>query len=122
MAEKRDEKLLHSIAEKRKSASCITRMKILMCIDYIVNHIKNFDDYDFKHAWNTMGVPVDLGHMVNTVCEEELSRCKMNGIEDEEIFEGTFRIGLQSLFHAVYPKEFESLGCYLYPRTGIFSL
>lgn len=98
------------------------KMKLLMCMDYIVNHIRNYDDYDFQHAWNTFGIPSGIMKVIDTVDESELVRRKINGIEDDEVFEDAFRVGVQSLVHAVYPKEWESVGPYLHPREGVFSL
>lgn len=122
MSDKREERLANSRTEERVSPSCMKKLKLLMCMDYIVNHIRNYDDYDFRHSWNTMGIPPGLMGVVNTVDEGELVRRKINGIEDDEFFEDAFRFGVQSLVHAVYPKEWESVGPYLHPRKGIFSL
>lgn len=123
MSDKREQRLTNSRSVERVSLSDIKKMKLLMCMDYIVNHIRNYDDYDFRHAWNTICIiPSRLMGVVDTVDEGELVRRKINGIEDDEIFEDVFRVGIQSLVHAVYPKEWESVGPYLHPREGIFSL
>lgn len=102
------------------SASSMKRLKLLMCMDYIVNHIRNYDGYDFRHAWNLLGLQTDLRHVVDTVDEKELVRCKMDVVDDDRLFEDMFRIGVQALVHAVYPREWESIGCYLHPQSEIF--
>lgn len=98
------------------------KMKILACMDYIVNNIKNYDDYDFRNPWNCLAYKGDIRHLIDDIDEKELERNKVYGLENGELFEDTIRIGVQSLVHAVYPKEWESLGPYLYPRKGIFDI
>lgn len=128
MSDKREERLanVRTVSSDMKSSdmksSDMKKMKLLMCMDYIVNHIRSYDDYDFRHSWNLLAIPVDLGHLIDGIDEEKLKRNEIYGLENDEIFEGAFRVGVQSLVHAVYPKEWESVGPYLHPREGIFSL
>lgn len=129
MPKNRDERLLHDRVHDHaeRSGSIMTesvkkKMKILACMDYIVNNIKNYDDYDFRHAWNLLAVQGNIGHLIDGIDEKELKRNEVYGIESDKLFEDIIRIGVQSLVHAVYPKEWESLGLYLYPRKGIFNI
>lgn len=119
MLENNETRLAHGSGSSM-TESIKKKMKILACMDYIVNTIKNYDDYDFRHSWNLFAV--NSGHLIDGIDEKGLERNKVYGLENDELFEDIIRTGVQSLVHAVYPKEWESLGPYLHPRKGIFDI
>ena len=99
-----------------------TQLKILMCIDYIVNHIRNFDQYDFHRNWNlSSGVTVSSDSLLSCIDEDSLNNV-IGPIVDNESFEDIVRIGVQAIVHAFYTKDWESFGPILHPRSNVLNV
>lgn len=122
---KMEDKLTH----KASSCKCMTvpmtskrRTQVLMliCMDYLIGHIKNRSDYNFHHAWNTLtGFIGSSNSLLSVIDDKKIDTC-IGPIPDDDSFEDVIRIGVQTLTHACYTKQWEDIGCYLYPERGVF--
>lgn len=121
-----EEKLQH----KAGSCKCMTvpmtakrRTQVLMliCMDYLIGHIKNRSGYDFWHAWNYFSGFIGSSHsLLSVIDDKQIGDC-IGPIPDDDSFEDIIRIGVQTLSHACYTKQWESsMGCPLHPERGVF--
>ena len=98
-----------------------TQVLMLICMDYLIGHIKNRCDYDFHHAWNcSSGLIGSSDSLLSVIDDKQIGDC-IGPIPDDDSFEDIIRVGVQTLAHACYTREWEgSIGCYLHPERGVF--
>lgn len=114
------EKDLSEATSEGKKHEILARVRLIMCMDYIVNNIINYGDYDFKHAWNLTAVPNSPMRLVELLPEHLLLRYSFPGIEDDDSFESIMGMGVQAIAHAVYPNDWERIGPFLHRMQKVF--
>ena len=127
MEEEKELKLDHKVVETdHKSVISLTEKRMqqvlmIACMEYLVNHLRNHDGYNFQHAWYLLsGLNTPAGHLLRNVDRGELNRA-IGPIPDDDGFEDIMRVGVQALSHACYLEDWEvKIGQYLHPNKNAF--
>ena len=117
MEEKTEKRICHKeMAAKRRE-----QVLMIVCMDYLIRHIRNHGEYNFKNAWDsTSELGTTSKFILRRVNDKELDEA-IGPIADDEAFEDIIRVGVQSLAHACYLKDWEDkMGAYLHPQKNVF--